>query len=278
MKKIVKLISFIILFSTGTAHSQCDIDLLENFREKLPQDVKILTFGMYDLNANKSFKHSVMLNKEYYYKIYFIASEKFKGDMSFQLLDNGEKIECLKNSLDKVEGDENILEFSPSKTKTFDLFIKNISKEQYCGVYVITVAENLVNTIVPINKERITNNKSDTEKKKKKESSLFYVVEKMPIFNDDGNRGFIKYIQENVTYPKEAVLQGIEGKVFVNMVINEDGSVSNVKVIKSVHPILDEEAMRVVKASPKWTPGSQRGKNVKVVLTFPVGFQLNDNQ
>ena len=75
-------------------------------------------------------------------------------------------------------------------------------------------------------------------------------------------------------YPKYAVDNGIQGRVFVDLVIDESGNVRDVKVSRSVHTSLDEEAVRVISASPKWRPGRHRGKKVSVALTIPVDFRL----
>ena len=83
-----------------------------------------------------------------------------------------------------------------------------------------------------------------------------------------------KWIAKNVKYPMIAQENNIQGKVFVQFVIEKDGSVSDVKVARSVDPSLDKEAIRVVKAMPKWKPGKQRGKPVRVSYTVPINFQL----
>ena len=78
-------------------------------------------------------------------------------------------------------------------------------------------------------------------------------------------------------YPKYAVDNGIQGRVYVDFVIDESGNVKDVKVSRSAHTALDEEAVRVVSASPKWKPGRHRGKKVKVAMTIPVDFRLEKN-
>ena len=83
-----------------------------------------------------------------------------------------------------------------------------------------------------------------------------------------------KWIAKNVKDPMIAQENNIQGKVFVQFVIEKDGSVSDVKVARSVDPSLDKEAIRVVKAMPKWKPGKQRGKPVRVSYTVPINFQL----
>ena len=104
---------------------------------------------------------------------------------------------------------------------------------------------------------------------------VFFVVENMPKFQGQDKDYFRKYIEQNLTYPKEAAKNGIQGRVFVNFIVNNKGKVEQVKVIRGVSEVLDKEALRVVKSSPDWTPGTQRGKAVNVNFTFPIVFQLN---
>lgn len=103
------------------------------------------------------------------------------------------------------------------------------------------------------------------------EADIFQVVEDMPQFPGGSVQ---KWIMKNVKYPMIAQENNIQGKVFVQFVIEKDGSVSDVKVARSVDPSLDKEAIRVVKAMPKWKPGKQRGKPVRVSYTVPINFQL----
>lgn len=83
-----------------------------------------------------------------------------------------------------------------------------------------------------------------------------------------------KWISKHIKYPMIAQENNIQGKVFVQFVIEKDGSVSNVKVTRSVDPSLDKEAIRVIQSMPKWTPGKQRQKPVRVSFTVPINFQL----
>ena len=82
------------------------------------------------------------------------------------------------------------------------------------------------------------------------------------------------YLQTNVTYPESAMKNNEIGKVFVSFVVEKDGSIQNVKVEKGVSSILDEEAMRVVRNMPKWTPAMKDGKKVRTSLTLPIVFHL----
>ena len=104
-------------------------------------------------------------------------------------------------------------------------------------------------------------------------SRVFDVVEEMPKF-PGGDEGMMQFLNSEVKYPEEALEKGTQGRVVVTFIVNTDGSVSDPKVVKSVNPALDAEAIRVVNAMPKWTPGKQRGYTVRVKFTIPVTFRL----
>ena len=105
--------------------------------------------------------------------------------------------------------------------------------------------------------------------------SVYNIVDVMPEF-PGGAEAMMKYIANNVKYPEEAKEQGISGRVFVQFVIEKDGSVSNVKVLRRIGGGCDEEAVRVVKAMPKWKPGMREGKPVRVSYNLPLNFKLDD--
>ncbi len=106
------------------------------------------------------------------------------------------------------------------------------------------------------------------------DAEVFFIVEEMPDFKGKGPDGFREYLGKNLNYPKIAAENGISGRVFVRFIVEEDGSVSNVTVVKGVDPALDAEAVRVIKNSPNWKPGKQRGQKVRVSFTFPINFAL----
>lgn len=105
------------------------------------------------------------------------------------------------------------------------------------------------------------------------ENSIFQVVEIEPEF-PGGMAELMKYLEKNLRYPQICKEQGVQGRVIVQFVVNTDSTITDVNVIKSVNPHLDEEAVRVVKAMPKWNPGKQRGEPVRVRLFLPVTFRL----
>ena len=105
------------------------------------------------------------------------------------------------------------------------------------------------------------------------ERQIFMVVESMPEF-PGGEGALHQYLAENIKYPQMAKESGIQGRVFVTFVVERDGRVTDVKVIRGIGGGCDEEAIRVVQGMPKWTPGKQRGKPVRVQFNLPVKFTL----
>ena len=106
------------------------------------------------------------------------------------------------------------------------------------------------------------------------EAIPFAFVEEKPSFMGGDANAFSKWVNERLVYPEIAKENGVSGRVTLQFTVNTDGSVSNVKVLRGVDSSLDKEAVRVVSMSPKWTPGKQRDRAVKVTYTFPVIFQL----
>lgn len=106
------------------------------------------------------------------------------------------------------------------------------------------------------------------------ENKVFDVVEQMPTF-PGGQGALMKYLNDHVEYPMVAQENGVQGRVVVGFVVERDGSITDVKVLKSADPSLDREAMRVVKSMPNWIPGKQNGSAVRVKFTVPVNFKLN---
>ncbi|SDK66471.1 protein TonB [Catalinimonas alkaloidigena] len=102
---------------------------------------------------------------------------------------------------------------------------------------------------------------------------IFLVVEEQPA-PEGGMEAFNKYLSKNLRYPEQARRMGIEGRVFVEFVVDKDGSLNDVKAVKGIGAGCDEEAVRVVKAAPKWKPGKQRGRPVRVRMVVPIFFKM----
>lgn len=111
------------------------------------------------------------------------------------------------------------------------------------------------------------------EPPKAEENKIFEVVEQMPAF-PGGDAALMKYLQENTHYPTIAAESGVQGRVVIGFVVEKDGSITDVTVIKSQDPSLDREATRVVKSMPRWIPGKQNGSAVRVKYQVPVTFRL----
>ena len=111
------------------------------------------------------------------------------------------------------------------------------------------------------------------EKPKEEETKVFDVVEQMPSF-PGGDAELMKYLSTHIKYPVVAEENGIQGRVIATFVVERDGSITDVRVVKSVDPSLDKEAVRVTKAMPHWIPGKQNGSAVRVKYTVPVTFKL----
>jgi len=105
------------------------------------------------------------------------------------------------------------------------------------------------------------------------ETKIFEVVEQMPSF-PGGDAALMQFLSKNIKYPVVAEENGIQGRVIATFVVERDGSITDVKVVKSVDPSLDKEAIRVLKSMPKWIPGKQNGSAVRVKYTVPVTFRL----
>jgi TonB family protein len=175
-------------------------------------------------------------------------------------------VEQLK-ALDQEEID-NITVLKKAK-EPLEVYAKHFNADTSNGILFINTKEYVKN-----GKKEVVDvavKKSDEEVEPE---GAFDVVEQMPEF-PGGAAGMMKFIAENVKYPEEAYSKGIEGRVLVQFIIEKDGSVTNVKVIKKVNDAIDAEAVRVVKAMPKWKPGKQNGREVRVKYTIPVIFRLS---
>lgn len=177
-----------------------------------------------------------------------------------------------------------------------------IYSEKHCGFYFVPVelrdgfnsmVPNLQKTNTTLFWERVKKVKADIDafwnrldslesnevpdtviqQSKSGSGKVFDVVEQMPSF-PGGMGAMMQYLSSNIKYPKEAEKKGIQGRVLLSFIVQTDGSITDVRISKSVDPSLDKEAIRVVKSMPKWIPGKQNGQPVRVKYTFPVTFRL----
>ena len=147
---------------------------------------------------------------------------------------------------------------NPNQMGTIDDLIKNSKNDS-------------LNTNTDLEPTKVDPNPLTDEPDKIEE--VFNLSEK-PMFGTGGDNEFRTWIAQNIHYPQSAVDAQIQGKVYLQFVIEKDGSLSNIKVIRSVDPEIDNEAIRVLVQSPKWSPGKQQGRPVRVNYIFPIAFKL----
>ncbi len=157
------------------------------------------------------------------------------------------KIPILSDQIDVV--DDNI--------KVDDNMFQNLEDDANSGVEIMNYIES-----------------APEEETVEEEAIPFQLVEEKPSFNGGDANEFSKWVNSKLVYPEIAKENGVQGRVTLQFTVNADGTVSNVKVLRGVDSSLDKEAVRVVSSSPKWKPGKQRDRAVKVTYTFPVIFQL----
>lgn len=142
-----------------------------------------------------------------------------------------------------------------------------LNNEAAVGAVDITEGTNDLNKIA-IKEEVIAAPKVEDE-----QPVSIAMVEQKPEF-PGGEAAMYKWLSENIVYPSAASEEGVQGRVVVEFVVGKDGSITNVRIVRPRHPALDKEALRVVKAMPKWMPGRNNGQPVKVTYTLPVTFKL----
>lgn len=158
---------------------------------------------------------------------------------------------------------------------------RNIMRSKYLMFIPVTALLILFSNCTNTGKEESTEEKAEvkyipTEVKPDTvdiDNAVFDMVEEMPEFKG-GNKALMDYLAANLQYPKGAETKGTQGRVIVQFIVNTDGSIDDAKVVRSVDPELDAEALRVINGMPKWKPGTQKGEPVRVKYTVPVVFRL----
>lgn len=157
--------------------------------------------------------------------------------------------------------------------KTFILFLALCGPLLGFGQSTLQVPTN---TAAPDNNNKSTGDEPaavDNTPVEPAPSPVFTVVESMPEF-PGGQAALMKYLSSNIRYPQDAREMGIEGKVYLSFVVDKEGYVKNVEIRRGVYTSMDMEAVRVVKAMPRWKPGTQDGKPVNVLFNLPINFKL----
>ncbi|MCE2894626.1 MAG: TonB family protein [Flammeovirgaceae bacterium] len=141
---------------------------------------------------------------------------------------------------------------------------EEIKQEIKFDLDVEVTTETKVQEYIPVELPKVIEEETD---------KIFLVVEQTAV-PKNGMAGFYKYVSENLRYPAPARRMGVEGKIYVQFVVDKDGSITDVTTVNSLGAGLEEEAIRILKAAPPWTPGRQRGKPVKQRMVIPIFFKL----
>jgi len=244
MKSIIYICSLLILISFSSAQTQ------ENEKGVIliyttPNNVRV-TVKELDFKSKKTTFEAIVINEvdEGYYNFKFSFQGKYLKDDFF--LPANDTLSVL------ADFNQNIIEAATAEN------LRKMVSELKRDKFVRDSTKILGDTIIQIAKEE-----------------RFYIVESMPQFNGgDPIIEFRYYIMQNLRYPDAAAERGKSGRVIIQFAIDREGRLVEPKIIGSAGPLLDQEAIRVVNSSPLWTPGTQRGKTVKVLFTFPVNFVL----
>ncbi|MBN1119201.1 MAG: energy transducer TonB [Bacteroidales bacterium] len=255
---IVILIS--VLFSIG-GFGQCKFPS-ENFKQPGYETIKTLEIKMEEFSDTLQ-KFSFILNSDNEYRLFFAEANEYAGKAKIDLYADSKLIGT--NYIKESEKLVSYFDFKCQKTQVYTINITKKTTEEYCGLCVIMQKEDNSEIKTEQSNTGTTNN-----------DQVFVVVDKMPEFKaGKGLDSFSEWIGQNMIYPEEAAKKGISGKVYIQFQVNSNGEVENAKVVRSVDPDLDKEAVRVVNSSPVWEkPGMQRGKAVNVQYTVQIIFQL----
>ncbi|PKP06219.1 MAG: hypothetical protein CVU10_01240 [Bacteroidetes bacterium HGW-Bacteroidetes-5] len=226
----------------------------------------------------------------YLFKKLLVETHEFQADRD--VLKSGGSLNLYRNLLLNSQfGASPYLSSSLNKSLTLKRFKKMENLEQkragFFAVSASLLTLTLLFTFVAFNKadgNTITSDESQLTSSTKgnieltdttKKELPFMMVEVKPTFMGGDENSFTKWVAERLVYPAEAKASKIQGRVILQFLIDEKGNLKNVKVVRGVHKLLDEEAVRVVSMSPAWTPGKHKGESVSVVYVFPVIFQLH---
>ncbi|MBI9053618.1 MAG: energy transducer TonB [Bacteroidales bacterium] len=272
MKKIFILI---IAFSLGfsfNSNAQNEDEIKAKLITASGEEMYLKDF-MLTIKPGEESISSVVLSKRTTYGWYVFINK----DLEIALLDDNENVLLNPKLFDNEIAS---LTLRCNKTGIYHLHIKNISQKTITTGVLLTFAGKFepknLEAIAPKvqTSDTIVTTKSESTDTKEIPDEVFFVVEKMPKFNGKASAEFIKYLNSKIEYPQEAINKRIQGRVFVQFTINKSGYIEDAKVVRGVHPSLDQEALRIVYSSPRWEPGKQKGDPVNVIFAFPIIFKL----
>ncbi|MFO7659119.1 MAG: energy transducer TonB [Bacteroidales bacterium] len=263
MKKTVILLLGLFL-SVWQIYSQCDPRL----SVKVPDDPDhfIKSFDAFMPEEKDSvLNYTLLLKKGVNYKIEIFEADNYRQSATYSLYE-GDRL-LASNQTSQTGKSHQSYNFKSTNTMTYNMIVRKTGQGKYCASWVIQEVKDSGEKHFEL---------SVPEKPSEPEKTNFVIVEEMPEFiKGKGIDAFRVWISQNFVYPKEAQDNKISGKVYINFVVDTDGSVTDAKVIRSVQPVLDKAALNLVRSSPKWEkPGKQRGQPVRVQYTFPIVYEL----
>ncbi len=254
---------------------------IDEMRKEIQEEIKDETF-LKEFNSHlepySKFRSSVVLSKNTLYKFYTFVNNP--DDIKINLYDNKENV-LFHNKSDQ----KGVISFSMkcNHTGVYHLHVDNLTDKQQNNIVVLTFAGKFqskdIEKITPeVTKTETIINTQEGITKEEESTTVYFVVEKMPKYKDKANKikNFNDFVKQEMQYPQEALNENIEGRVYVQFTVGKNGYVKDAKVARGVHPALDQEALRIVYSSPKWEPGTQKGKAVDVIFTFPINFTIKN--
>lgn len=271
MKKISLLfitIQFITIYNLAAQNKD---EIRTEIYKKIKDKTVLKEFDS-NITPNGEIKNSLVLSKNSIYGWYTYLQEP--NQLQISLHDSNETF-LFQNKTNET----GIMGFITQcdKTGVYQLEVKNLTNKEISNIVVLTYEGKIEaknsDSMIPLteNKECV---KDSNNEPSDKNDVYFFVVEEMPKFNGKNSEEFKKFIINELKYPQEAIDKKFEGNVFVQFAVSTDGYVKEAKVVRGIHPALDQEALRIIYSSPRWEPGKQRGQAVNVVFTFPVEFKL----
>lgn len=206
-------------------------------------------------------------SKTYQYHLLGLSHHKAAATIynSFNVLPLKKRIKMMNKKRTKEIGRTKYLMFLPLAALL--MIVSNIetvarTTEKFAADVMENVAPEMTTSPLPVVQDTVDIS-----------NAVFEIVEVMPVF-PGGMSALMKYIGENIKYPEEAKKKNMQGRVYVAFIVNQDGSISDTRIIRGASPLLDAEALRVIGSMPKWKPGMQKGKAVRVQYSVPVVFSL----
>lgn len=274
MKKILVIISLLLFISHFKIYAQ-DFEKITNELTNASKKATYLKDFKFELEPNSTVKYSLVLSKgtKYEFAIYQNNSDQFNFELYKENSEENLITEKYKFSDQIIMAD-----FSSTQTGVYHIVVKNNSSEKAKSVLLLSFIEEKEKTIEGNDKIKTDSNKNKTNTFENEDT--YVIVEQMPYFGGEENREkssnlFREFLAKNIIYPEEAKAKKIKGRVYVSFTVDKEGYIKSAKVIRGVHPALDQEALRVILSSPRWEPGKEKGKPVNVTYTMPIIFELN---